>query len=279
MSKARKGLEPGSTVRVVRAGGHWSDNVGNFAVPEEGPLVVRHLAPGRYTAVGEHGEKCDFEVLAGEEETPVITRGAEREYEGVEIRDGIADEPVPGEPGAGVQTQTEVFGSGGQPMPAMLDGEVSADGYGRLGLLTSEVERNRVHAALEDDTKQARAIGKVDEERREAKVREMEGDDSAADTRAGDLSGDALKARAAELGVEGRSQMTADELRQAIASKETGVDLSDTPAPGEKVENQFGASAGGGQSAQDVETDEGGPRDKEQDKARVRAQGETSRES
>lgn len=43
---------------------------------------------------------------------------------------------------------------------------------------------------------------------------------SAADAQTKELAGDALKARAAELNIEGRSGMNADQLRQAIAEAE-----------------------------------------------------------
>lgn len=41
-----------------------------------------------------------------------------------------------------------------------------------------------------------------------------------------ELTGDALKERAAELDIEGRSQMSADELRDAVAAAESGDDAS-----------------------------------------------------
>lgn len=271
MGKARKGLEPGGVVRVVRGGGHWSDNVGNFAVPDDGsPLEIRRLPVGRYTAIDEHGNEHDFEVLAGEESVRVLTKGADNEG----VREGFAEEPVPGEPGAGVATATELRGSAGEPLPAMLDGEVTPENYERLGMLTSAVERDRVHRVFDDDKKAARALERADERRREEKE---QSDGESGPARPGDLSGDELKARAAELGVEGRSSMTADDLRRAIAEKETGVSMS--AAPGETVENPTGGNPGGGVPMESVETDMGEPRDKEKDKADVQAQGRESRES
>lgn len=325
---SRKGLEPGSTVRVVRAGGHWSDSVGNFAVPDgDEPLTIRHLAPGRYTAIGEHGDEIEFEVLAGEEETRVLTRGASSEG----VRDpGASLEPVPGEAGAGVQTVDELRGAKGEPLPAMVDGVVSKEGADGLGQLVSNNERRTLAAALEDDSV-------LPEQDRREKERAAATDD---------LKGDELRQRASELGIEGRSSMSADDLREAIAGhpegggssmssslrftaearaqqerertaqsgpeqkraqegKKRGVTPSDTQAPkreqseqekqrvrdrrqeaarpaaspsGERTV-QGGSTAGGGLRAKDVETDQGGPRDKAKDQADVKAQGKRSRES
>jgi hypothetical protein len=76
----KKGLVAGSVARVssVTSG----DVVLQVNVPEDGPLVLRHLAPGDYIAECEGGGSVAFSVPRGLEEVEV----------GADLPDGI-DEP------------------------------------------------------------------------------------------------------------------------------------------------------------------------------------------
>jgi hypothetical protein len=65
----KKGLEPGSVARVSSATS--GDVVLQVNVPEDGPLVLRHLSPGDYIAECEGGGRAEFTVPRGLEEVQV----------------------------------------------------------------------------------------------------------------------------------------------------------------------------------------------------------------
>lgn len=108
MTKARKGLEPGSHARVFRAGGGFGDSVGMYEVPDDGePLVIRDLAPGSYTARDELGNEVHFVQEPGVEMAAVRTIGADRSLVG-EIRreeDVSPDVRAPAAPGTAIVTE------------------------------------------------------------------------------------------------------------------------------------------------------------------------------
>lgn len=93
------------------------------------------------------------------------------------------------------------------PPPATFPSQQPADAGGDSDALF----REDIRAGLSQEDAEARA-----EQRAQAADAAPAGDSD------GELKGDALKERAAELDIEGRSDMKADELRAAIAKAEQG---------------------------------------------------------
>jgi hypothetical protein len=107
VSKARKGLEPGSHARVFRAGGGFGDSVGMYEVPDDDqPLTIRDLPPGSYTARDELGNEVSFVQEVGAEVVQVRTIGAESAATAQITReeDVSPDVRAPAAPGTAVVT-------------------------------------------------------------------------------------------------------------------------------------------------------------------------------
>jgi hypothetical protein len=190
VSKARKGLEPGSHARVFRAGGGFGDSIGMYRVPDDGaPLTIRDLPPGSYTARDELGNEVSFVQELGAEMVQIRTIGAESAATAQITRDEDVSPDVraPAAPGTAVVTD---------PPDDPLTG-IPASAADSVELMTP-VERRIAEGA---------------------------------GTPGSDLRGDALRDRASELDIEGRSSMTADELRDAIADAEGSHEVVVEPDP------------------------------------------------
>lgn len=190
MSKARKGLEPGSHARVFRAGGGFGDSLGMYEVPDDGaPLTIRDLPPGSYTARDELGNEVHFVQEVGAEMVMLRTIGAESAATAQVTReeDVSPDVRAPAAPGTAVVTEPPDDPLAGLPASPATDVE------------------------LMTPTERAIAEG--------------------GGTPGSGLRGDALQDRARELDIEGRSSMSADELREAVAEAEGAHEVVAEPVP------------------------------------------------
>jgi hypothetical protein len=190
VSKARKGLEPGSHARVFRAGGGFGDSLGMYEVPDDGaPLTIRDLPPGSYTARDELGNEVHFVQELGAEMVMLRTIGADAAAT-AQVRheeDVSPDVRAPAAPGTAVVTDPPDDPLAGVPASPATDVE-----------LMTPVER---------------------------RIAEGGG------TPGSRLRGDELQGRARELDIEGRSSMSADELREAVGDAEGTHEVVVEPDP------------------------------------------------
>lgn len=199
-------LTAGSSVRIRPVDG---GNETQVLAPAEGRFYVKGLESGSYVAVDELGNRRAFTVTQG--------TGEEVELEDFAAVDAPEPEELPANYGTdapAVRDESHEI-QGGLPAMTVSGATLTRGGSENPADLSPVAE---VAPTPTDDNENG-----VEDGSEVAPEDDPEHEPE-------ELKGDALDARAAELEIEGRSSMTADEKRTAIANEEKVLAQPDPPA-------------------------------------------------